>query len=157
MHLTQATNGYGGKINYTYESWNELYTQDGKTLYQNFDTICPASEGSWQEYPVDDYNDVDCKVRDAKNVLYIKGAAKRTLDLGLFHPAGVYEIKLQGVTGENGNVAYLGLNDGVNDSYLPVGGFPCAGYFAHPFEFSSNGDARRKPFSEIYSNLSKID
>jgi RHS repeat-associated protein len=52
MHLTQATNGYGGRVDFTYEAWYETTTTDSLAFIHHFgalDNPCygGSSTGGW--------------------------------------------------------------------------------------------------------------
>ncbi|MBN1427227.1 MAG: hypothetical protein JXB07_02505 [Anaerolineae bacterium] len=104
MHLEWATNGYGGKVSFTYDKWSDTTSSDNSKFEQDFTLLCPSSEGGWGG---------DC---DEQQYLPIHDLSSRLIPVGLFHPGGRYELhaELSAHPLSAGTTVQIGLTGAAN-------------------------------------------
>ena len=119
MHLTKAVNGYGGRVEFNYESWSDTDAADGVSIKQSFGAqgqpcYDPGDQGGWSP--------AECG--DAQGPLIIGGTAYKGIDPAMFHPGGLYELYAKTKSNFSTQTLYLGLKDGSTEFLLPAAGQP---------------------------------
>ena len=85
LHLTQADNGYGGRVNFTYEVWHDIDTDDEYKKEYNFDSAHDEDCESW------DGSQSSCE----NNVLVLNGEATHDILTRAFHPGAVFKFNIK--------------------------------------------------------------
>ncbi len=102
MHLTRAENGYGGRVEYGYELWNDV--GGSMSAGQDFSAGCPLG---W--YP-DPGEDVHC----VYGMLWVDGTGNNDSLTSNFQPGGVYKVRINAGPYEDVPTMQLGLTDSVS-------------------------------------------
>ena len=123
LHLTEADNGSGGKVEFSYEStpWYELYGSEPSSFRDDFgpgsDQPCHSDTGDtvgWQ--PRGSGSTVECE----DDRLFITGEAIKELPAALLQPGGRYRLYSDIGGGSAGTSVQLGLRSGTTDTYQPA-------------------------------------
>jgi YD repeat-containing protein len=123
MHLTQATNGYGGQVVFAYEPspWSEVNGPDSRKIDQDFGLFgqpCQNDDGNTGGWVARDAND---SVYCSGGQLIISGQAKKEIPLSLAQPGGRYRVYAEIGRGSiHTTTAQVGLRDGSNEQLQPA-------------------------------------
>lgn len=112
MHLTEAKNGYGGKVTFAYGEWYELDTGEDAALIQHFGAPgnpCANGddEGGWSTPAA--------QCDGAGGDLLIAGTTSKGIPPGLLRPGGYYLLSATLRAISTGDSARLSLSDGSQD------------------------------------------
>lgn len=127
MHLTEADNGYGGRVQYSYETWHDTDTPKGDTIDHYYDDqrknrgTCRhhGYNGGWQG--VDNESSAKCKRhKDDETgewkvgIVRLVGEVYNQPRRAIFRPGGVYYFRAE-LTATS---AQIGYNDGSGPVYF---------------------------------------
>jgi RHS repeat-associated protein len=117
MHLTQAANGYGGTVVFTYEAWNEMKGPESQTLHQMtsqpYAAPCATTQGEPGYLNTGGWGGASCSYHNGNWFLLITGRSSKGIPPELFHPGGKYQ--LHATFTDTWDNIQLGLFDGQVD------------------------------------------